>query len=98
MTLQVFRHRKYGYRGVVYGWDRICARDVDWASKLGLQHDQPFYDVLPDEDECQRQFGATRISKYVAQDNVEIIPESRVLHRALNSYFSGYSSLLGRWV
>ena len=30
----VFRHKKYGYRGVVYGWDRSCERGADWA-KVG---------------------------------------------------------------
>lgn len=94
--MQVFRHRKYGYKGVVCGWDRICARDLHWAKNLGLRHDQPFYEVLPDEDESSRLFGSTRISKYVAQENVEIATGTRVLHRALNNYFRGFSPSLGR--
>ena len=95
-TLQVFKHRKYGYRGVVCGWDRTCARGADWASTMEVQAEQPFYEVLPDEDDCQRLFKATRNSKYVAQENVELVPATRVLHRALNYYFKGYSTSLGR--
>ena len=81
---------------MVCGWDRTCARDAFWANNLGVQPDQPFYDVLPDEDDCQRLFGAIRISKYVAQENIELLPGSRVLHRALDNYFNGYSASLGR--
>lgn len=97
-AVQVFRHKKYKYHGVVCGWDRTCARDVQWATSLGVSPEQPFFEVLPDEDECQRLFGATRISKYVAQENVELVPSRRILHRALNNYFRGYSIELGRFV
>ena len=66
-ALQVFRHRTYGYRGVIYGWDRSCDRDLSWTEKLNVDANQPFYWVLPDEVDCQRLFGGVRISKYVAQ-------------------------------
>lgn len=65
--VQVFRHRTYGYRGVIYGWDRSCERDLNWTEKFNVDADQPFYWVLPDEVDCQRLFGGVRISKYVAQ-------------------------------
>lgn len=84
------------YRGVIFGWDRTCGRDRGWADSLGVQHDQPFYEVLPDEDECTALFGAVRMSKYVAQENIEPIRERRVVHRALDAYFKGFSKELGR--
>ena len=38
-----------------------------------------------------------RISKYVAQDNLEPV-SCRILHRSLDAYFSGYSAAQGRYV
>lgn len=43
--LQVFQHRTYGYRAVIYGWDAECKREAAWADALGLNHKQPFYKV-----------------------------------------------------
>jgi hypothetical protein len=39
-----------------------------------------------------------RITKYVAQDNIQPIRSTRIVHRALDSYFSGYSRSLSRYV
>ena len=60
---QVFVHKLYGYRGVIAGWDRACARGVPWAASVHARPDQPFYHVLPDEDDCRAAFGAPRLSK-----------------------------------
>ena len=67
LAVQVFRHRTYGYKGVIYGWDQTCERDQSWNDKFNVDPNQPFYCVLPDEVDCQRLFGGVRISKYVAQ-------------------------------
>lgn len=37
---QVFRHRKFGYRGVIYGWDRKCERDAEWVRAMGVDPNQ----------------------------------------------------------
>ena len=37
-------------------------------------------------------------SRYVAQDNILTLPGERILHRALNHYFSGHSRVLGRYI
>lgn len=42
-------------------------RGAGWAAEMGVNHDQPFYSVLPDELDCVRLFKALRITKYVAQ-------------------------------
>ena len=34
---------------------------------MQVKHDQPFYAVLPDENDCTRLFNGVRTSKYVAQ-------------------------------
>lgn len=48
-------------------------------------------------DDCQRIFGAVRISKYVAQDNMEPITCSRrINHRAIAHYFDTYSPAVSR--
>ena len=50
-------------------------------------------------DDCQRIFGAVRISKYVAQDNMEPITCSRrINHRAIAHYFDTYSPAVSRCV
>ncbi|EIE25330.1 hypothetical protein COCSUDRAFT_61552 [Coccomyxa subellipsoidea C-169] len=95
----VFIHKKFGYKGVVYGWDQECERDPAWAAAVHADPTQPFYHVLPDEDDCQRIFGAVRISKYVAQDNMEpLLVPHRVNHRAIAHYFDSYSPDLLRYV
>ena len=34
---------------MVYGWDKDCERDPDWAAAVQADPHQPFYHVLPDE-------------------------------------------------
>ena len=73
----VFRHKSFGYTGVLTGWDRVCARDPAWCAQYAanLPHGttQPFYYALPDVRDCVALFGGPRDSKYVAQDNVELL-------------------------
>ena len=45
IDLQVFVHRRHGYAGVIYGWDAKCGHSPDWAEKMQVKHDQPFYQV-----------------------------------------------------
>jgi hemimethylated DNA binding protein len=95
----VFRHAKFGYKGVVYGWDRVCDRDDDWVAAMHTRGDQPFYHVLPDEADCHRLFGGVRLTKYVAEENVVPLEEgTRVTHRALDSYFLGYDASRQRYI
>ncbi|KAL6766563.1 hypothetical protein ACKKBG_A36535 [Auxenochlorella protothecoides x Auxenochlorella symbiontica] len=94
----VFAHAQHGYRGVVFGWDRECERDAEWAAAMGVRPRQPFYHVLPDEGDCVRLFGGVRVSKYVAQDNVVPLAGARVMHRALDNYFDGHDAGTGRYI
>ena len=60
---QVLRHRKYGFRGVVVGWDRRPQVDVSgWDGVQGLPSgpDQPFYRALPDMGDCVELLGGPR--------------------------------------
>lgn len=65
----------------------------------GVRHDQPFYYALPDELDCMRLFAGVRVSKYVAQENLEPLPRpQRVVHRAINAYFTAFAVDSGRCV
>lgn len=96
---QVFRHKVYGYKGVIYGFDRRCERDAEWIAQMGVKDAEvPFYFALPDEFDCQRLFGGVRLTKYVSQDNIDPLEDGRVVHRALDNYFVGYSERLKRYI
>ena len=67
---QVLRHRKYGFRGVVVGWDRRPQVDVSgWDGVQGLPSgpEQPFYRALPDMGDCVELLGGPRGVRCVAQ-------------------------------
>ena len=70
----MLRHRKYGFRGVVVGWDRRPTVDVSgWDGVQGLPSgpDQPFYRVLPDMRDCVELLGRKRARLERAQGRGE---------------------------
>jgi heat shock protein HspQ len=87
---EVVRHRRYGYRGVIFGWDPVCTASEDWYQGNQTQPDrnQPWYRVLVD--------GHTHTT-YVAQSNLQPDPsESPVMHPWLDRIFSSRRD--GRYV
>ena len=72
----IVRHKKYGYRGVVVGWDPSPTVDVtrwDGLSDVkGNVNEMPFYHVVPDNNDCLRIFGSERKFRYVCDENLEI--------------------------
>ena len=42
-------------------------RTPAWAEQMQVNHNQPFFYVLPDEHDCVKLFQGARSSKYVAQ-------------------------------
>eukprot|EP00271_Cylindrocystis_brebissonii_P003082 TRINITY_DN13826_c0_g1_i1.p1 TRINITY_DN13826_c0_g1~~TRINITY_DN13826_c0_g1_i1.p1 ORF type:complete len:309 (-),score=27.91 TRINITY_DN13826_c0_g1_i1:793-1719(-) len=84
-------HRRYGYRGVVYGHDPQCSAPKDWqeAMKIDLLpegREQPFYHVLVDTRD--RPGG---MSTYVAQENMVLHKRGRpVLHPWIPKFFVGF--------
>jgi F-box protein 21 len=47
----VFRHRRYGYEGIVVGWDTCCDAGDSWINQMGVDRldggrSQSFYHVL----------------------------------------------------
>ncbi|CAO1615071.1 unnamed protein product [Jaminaea pallidilutea] len=64
----LFSHRRYGYRGVIVGWDAQCDASPEWMRQMqvdslpaGGRH-QPFYNVIVDDGS----------SRYVAQCNIRM--------------------------
>jgi hypothetical protein len=53
---QIVRHKQFGYRGVIVGWDKRPNQDVSsWqgVQNLILKSNQPFYNILADEDDIE---------------------------------------------
>ena len=81
---QVVRHKKFGYRGVITGYDVRPLLDVqNWEGVVGLPSgsEQPFYRVLPDEGDVRAFLGsqkAFRASYYCAQENLQALEDPSV--------------------
>lgn len=94
----VFIHKKHGYRGVIYGWDRHCLRDEDWVKQFNANPDEAHYYALPDESDCLRLLGGPRLTKYVGESNILKLDTVRIVHRALDFHFIGYSVTKNRYI
>ncbi|GAB0492191.1 hypothetical protein MMPV_003451 [Pyropia vietnamensis] len=87
----LFRHRRYGYRGVIFGADPSCKAGDDWARAMGIDglprgRSQPFYHVLVDERDRPASVGIC----YVAEENVGIAPTLTVVqHPLVETLFEG---------
>ena len=72
----IVRHKKYGFRGVVLAWDPTPVTDVsrwDGLQDIVDPHAQPFYHILPDQNDCRDVFGGERPMRYVCQENLELL-------------------------
>ncbi|KAI9833852.1 MAG: hypothetical protein M1826_006375 [Phylliscum demangeonii] len=93
---QVFRHRRYGYMGVIIGWDATCRNDEDWirrnrVDELPLARNQSFYRVGRTFDETM----------YVANENIEIVrtsPPPDTFLPWVGKYFLRYDAETGAFV
>jgi len=95
---QVVRHKRFGYRGVVIGWDPACYQTFDWILVMhGLQknrlqdpqifldiQDKPHYHVLVD-----KRYRPNNQITYCMQDNLKPCDESEieVKHALVDHYF-----------
>jgi len=101
---QVVRHKKFGFRGVAYAWDKRPVYDVSsWDGVQGLPSGdkQPFYRVLPDIGDCVHFLGAPREPRYVAQENLELVSdpaELRVLNPMIRDFFARFDEAERRFV
>lgn len=65
---QVFKHKRYGYTGVITGWDDECKAGDAWIETMNVHSlsrgsRQPFYNAVGATDETTR---------YVAEENVKL--------------------------
>jgi hemimethylated DNA binding protein len=93
-------HRKFGYRGVVIGWDAKCMASDQWIKLMGVDDladgiEQPFYSVLVDvRDRTDAQ------TTYVAQENMELLQASAgpIHHPEVEDFLASYLPEEGRYI
>jgi heat shock protein HspQ len=87
---QVVRHKRYGYRGVIVGYDPCCKAEDDWyyANPTQPTRDQPWYHVLV--------HGTPRTTYPAESSLVADTSEEPVVHPMLDYFFSGWEN--GRYV
>ncbi|KAJ1462648.1 hypothetical protein M885DRAFT_610685 [Pelagophyceae sp. CCMP2097] len=79
------KHSKFGYRGVVVGWDRRPLVDVrNWDGVKGTLKEamQPFLHVVADDDDSTSIFGAPRGFRYCAAENIVPLAETEAAPRS----------------
>lgn len=87
---QVIRHKIWGYRGVIIGWDPIAHAPEEWLNKMHPPdkwhwRKMPNYSILVDtRDRPQPQV------TYVPQENIEIITQTEIVHPNLDNYFDSF--------
>ena len=73
---QIVRHKLYGFRGVIVGFDEKPRMDVsNWDGLQGIENpnEKPFYHIRPDINDCVKAFGGPRDFRYCCEDNLEVI-------------------------
>lgn len=78
----VVQHKKYGFRGIVVAWDPVPTVNVtrwDGLRDIPNAMQLPFYQVIPDQQDCIEAFGGERPLRYVCEENLEPCPGDRVL-------------------
>lgn len=87
---QVIRHKIWGYRGVIVGWDPKCRAPADWIKQMHDKdkpewRDMPNYSILVDtRDRLTPQL------TYVPEENFEIITNMKIMHPGIDEYFEGF--------
>ncbi|KAK7066702.1 hypothetical protein SK128_022497 [Halocaridina rubra] len=85
---QVVKHKRWGYHGVIIGWDQKCKAPETWIQKM---HDgrkewrtQPNYALLVEVDDREPQI------TYVPQENIYVIKDLKINHPELHEYFESF--------
>ncbi|KAF3764646.1 YccV-like-domain-containing protein [Cryphonectria parasitica EP155] len=90
-----FRHRHFGYRGIITGWDERCTASPEWKAHMNVDglskgDDQPFYHVI----------GVDDIQRYVAEENIIPMssPPPRRMLRMAGRFFKRWGEVDQRFV
>ncbi|KAF1668659.1 F-box only protein 21, partial [Aptenodytes patagonicus] len=88
---QVIGHKRFGYSGVIVGWDVKAKAPEEWLqhkyppAKQGLK-DTPHYRIL-----INKANGYGKSTAYVPEEEITIIMGVEVVHHPdMKAYFSGY--------
>ncbi|CAM1291667.1 Uncharacterised protein g215 [Pycnogonum litorale] len=86
---QVIKHKRFGYRGVIIGWDEKARAPEEWIKEMhGGDKEwrtKPNYAILVDTRDR-----AVAQMTYVVEENIEIVTNVQVLHPSLINYFEKY--------
>ncbi|EDV24793.1 uncharacterized protein TRIADDRAFT_56958 [Trichoplax adhaerens] len=89
---QVIRHRQWGYRGVIVGWDPVAKAPKEWLDHMHPA-DKPHwrkkanYLVLVDTRDR-----LTPQSTYVAEENIEILTNRKIIHPKVGDHFEEFDN------
>lgn len=87
---QVIRHKIWGYRGVIIGWDPKLRAPEEWVKhnhRKDKPHwrDMPNYSILVDiRDRMTPQM------TYIPEENIEIISNMKIMHPSMDNYFETF--------
>jgi len=86
---QVIKHIRWGYRGVIIGWDETARAPDVWIKEMHNENRewsrQPNYAILVDT----RDRPAPQIT-YVPQENLDVVKHTKVLHPSVHDYFENF--------
>lgn len=86
---QVVKHSRWGYKGVIIGWDETARAPDAWIKEMHRENRgwsrQPNYAILVDT----RDRPAPQIT-YVPQENISVIKHTKVLHPSVDDYFEQF--------
>jgi len=87
----IFRHTKFGYRGVIYGWHDSCPEEGQTLIHSGQESiqngpNQPFYHVLIDTRDRPAQ------TSCVAEENIHLESGDHIHHPDVGLYFTAFSA------
>jgi hemimethylated DNA binding protein len=77
----VVKHKVYGFRGHITGFDSQPRFNVDnWDGLVDIENKrQPFYTIVPDFNDSIAEFGPHyRHTRYVIEENLEVCPDNEL--------------------
>ncbi|KAF2459319.1 F-box domain-containing protein [Lineolata rhizophorae] len=91
----LFRHKRYGYVGVITGWDPTCDHDESWIQAMDVDslqrgRQQSFYHVLVED----------KSNRYVAEENIDLVrtPPPQALLQVAGRHFKRWDKARGVFV
>ncbi|XP_071956112.1 uncharacterized protein [Antedon mediterranea] len=88
---QVIRHKLWGYRGIIVGWDETAQAPESWIQEMHPKdkphwRNMPNYSILVDT----RDVSSAAVTTYIPQENIELIGNMKIIHPDVDDYFEGF--------